>query len=77
MIIRKHLRTFLLNTVACLTGYYKAIISNSSMCTQCPIYSNTTQRASTSLADCECLLSMGNAEITTCYGKYYILRVCV
>jgi len=62
--------------IACLTGYYKDSVSNSSLCTQCPMYSNATERASTSLADCECLFSIGNAAITTCYGMHDIFGVC-
>ncbi|XP_065913515.1 uncharacterized protein [Dysidea avara] len=53
---------------ACITGSYKDTISNSSSCTQCPLYSNTTESASTSLSDCVCSFSMGDAELNQCYA---------
>ena len=64
---------------ACITGSYKDTISNSSSCTQCPLYSNTTESASTSLSDCVCSFSMGDAELNQCYGKYiqYMLNCVV
>jgi len=52
--------------LACGIDYYKDTIGNTT-CTECPKYSFSSN-SSTSLSDCLCSRSPGNAQDNGCYG---------